>query len=166
MPPFSAARDLTRCLLASCSLALLAACAMPQHSDARGATSDPFSPAAIQLIDNTQWTLQSWRNGDGTTRALPTAPVTLDLSTATGIRQASGSTGCNRFSGNYLLKNGNISFGPLATTRRACNDGGFEAAYLGALGHLVNAGAQVRGMQQLYLITGDGATLSFVPSAP
>jgi heat shock protein HslJ len=164
---FPVARDLTRYLLAGCTLALVAACAMPQYADTRGEASDPFSPAAIQLIDNTHWTLQSWHDNNGSSHALPAAPVTLDLSTATGVRQASGSTGCNRYNGTYLLKNGMISFGPLATTRRACNDGGFEAAYVKALAQLVNAGAQLRGtQQQLYLITGDGATLSFAPSAP
>ncbi len=32
----------------------------------------------------------------------------------------SGSTGCNRFTGQYTLDDSTLSFGPLATTERAC----------------------------------------------
>ncbi len=35
-------------------------------------------------------------------------------------RTASGSTGCNRFSGGYTLAEDRINFGPVAATRMAC----------------------------------------------
>jgi putative lipoprotein len=34
--------------------------------------------------------------------------------------QVSGSSGCNRFSGSYTLEGNALSFGPLASTRKAC----------------------------------------------
>jgi len=34
--------------------------------------------------------------------------------------QVSGTSGCNRFSGSYTEKSGQLAFGPLATTRMAC----------------------------------------------
>jgi heat shock protein HslJ len=36
--------------------------------------------------------------------------------------QASGNAGCNNFHGNYQTDGGSIRFGPLATTRRACEE--------------------------------------------
>jgi copper homeostasis protein (lipoprotein) len=42
--------------------------------------------------------------------------LTLDPAT----RRASGSAGCNRFSGTYELHGNTLRFGPLATTRMAC----------------------------------------------
>jgi heat shock protein HslJ len=162
-------RGTARAALCAALLAALAACAMPSHPDSLAPTSDPFNPATIQLIDNTDWTLQSWRGGDGAVHALPSRPVTLSLSTRTGVRHASGNAACNRYSGSYALKNGMLNFGPLATTFMACpapSDGAFEHAYLDALGHVVNAGAQLSEPQALYLVTEDGATLTFKRGAP
>ncbi|WP_186118496.1 META domain-containing protein [Burkholderia gladioli] len=162
-----------RAPLAAISLAALAACAIPTHPDSSAPPSDPFNPAAIQLIDDTSWQLASWRNADGTQRELPPqdqgangqpAVPTLTLSTADGVRRASGFSGCNRFGGTYAVKNGLLSFGPLAGTRMACPNsagGRLEAPYLDALAHVTKAGLQMQAPQQLYLVTQDGATLTF-----
>jgi lactoylglutathione lyase len=55
--------------------------------------------------------------------------------------RASGSGGCNRFTGGYRLENGQLSFEPLATTRMACEPELMRAedAYLAALGRVAHA---------------------------
>ncbi|MCQ0029614.1 META domain-containing protein [Burkholderia glumae] len=165
--PFGAAA------LAACALT---ACAIPAHPDASAPPSDPFNPAAIQLIDDTSWELTNWRNADGSPRELPPGgtgangagaasdqSIRLQFSTADGVRRASGFAGCNRYAGTYMVKNGLLSFGPLAGTRRACAGpaGRIEPAYLDALAHIARAGVQMQPPQQLYLVTDSGATLTF-----
>lgn len=158
-----------RAPLAAAALAALAACAMPTHPDASAPASDPFNPAAIQLVDDTSWQLASWRNADGSQRDVPQGdaggqPIQLTLSTADGVRRASGFSGCNRYSGLYTVKNGLLGFGPLAGTRMACPGsagGKLERPYLDALAHVSKAGLQMQAPQQLYLVTDDGATLTF-----
>jgi heat shock protein HslJ len=157
---------------------LLAACKMPVHDYASAPPSDPFVPAATQLLDNTQWQLVEWKQADGTLRAVPGAaadpaatatataaghPITLDLSTATGQRRASGFSGCNRYTGAYMLKNGLLSFGQLAGTRMACVGlgGDIEGAYLDALSHIVRTGVQMREPRSLQLILANGDRLTF-----
>ncbi|SIT40787.1 conserved exported hypothetical protein [Paraburkholderia ribeironis] len=147
--------------------ALLSACAMPKHPDAQAAPPDPFNPAAAQLLDDTSWVLSSWKLADGTARAIPSAdqgePITLTLSTQTGQRHASGFSGCNRFMGSYALKEGKLSFGPLAGTRMACASPGgkIEGAFLDALTRIDRTGVQMRAPQQMQLLLDNGDTLTF-----
>ncbi|WP_043202367.1 META domain-containing protein [Paraburkholderia acidipaludis] len=167
---------------------MLAACKIPVHQDSSAPPPDPFTPAATQLLDNTQWQLTEWKNADGTLRALPGAAdapaastasaavgsaapnaqaITLDLSAATGQRRASGFSGCNRYSGSYVLKNGLLSFGPLAATRMACAGAGgnIEGAYLDALTHISRTGVEMRAPQALYVILDNGDRLTFMHPA-
>jgi heat shock protein HslJ len=170
---------------------MLAACKMPIHQDSSAPPPDPFTPAATQLLDNTQWQLVEWKQSDGTLRSVPgaadtaaasgtsaaSAPadsaapnpqaITLDLSAATGQRRASGFSGCNRYSGTYTLKNGLLSFGPLASTRMACVGAGgdIEGAYLDALTHITRTGVQMRAPQALYVILDNGDRLTFTHPA-
>jgi heat shock protein HslJ len=170
---------------------MLAACKMPVHQDSSAPPPDPFTPAATQLLDNTQWQLVEWKKSDGTLRSVPggadtaaasdtsaaSAPadsaapnvqaITLDLSAATGQRRASGFSGCNRYSGTYTLKNGLLSFGPLASTRMACAGAGgdIEGAYLDALTHITRTGVQMRAPQALYVILDNGDRLTFTHPA-
>ncbi|PLZ01485.1 heat-shock protein [Burkholderia sp. WAC0059] len=168
----------------------LAACVLPTHPDASAPPPDPFNPAATQLLDNTRWQLVEWKHADGTLLAVPGAPadsnsqpgaagkpgdkaddgangtgrpVTLDLSTATGQRHASGFSGCNRYAGTYTLKNGLLSFGPLAGTRMACVGAGgeIEQPYLDALAHISRTGVQMRAPRQLLLLLANGDRLTF-----
>nr|WP_246356001.1 META domain-containing protein [Paraburkholderia humisilvae] len=155
--------------------ALLAACAMPKHTAADAPLPDPFNPAATQLLDNTSWQLTGWTRADGTARDIPHGgdasqaggvtgePITLTLSTANGQRRASGFSGCNRYTGSYMLRNGTLSFGQLASTRMACVGigGEIEDAYLDALAHIERSGVQMRPPQELQLITTTGDTLMF-----
>ena len=146
---------------------LLAACSMPTHPDSKAPPPDPFNPAATQLLDDTSWDLTGWKQADGTMRAVPGAdsgaPITLTLSTATGQRRASGFSGCNRYTGTYGLKDGKVSFGPLAGTRMACSTPGgqIEGDYLDALAHIDHTGVQMRAPQEMQLILEDGDKLTF-----
>ncbi|WP_246024803.1 META domain-containing protein [Paraburkholderia dinghuensis] len=151
---------------------LLAACTMPVHDYASAPPSDPFVPAATQLLDNTQWQLVEWKQADGTLRAVPGAatngaagahPITLDLSTETGQRRASGFSGCNRYTGSYTLKNGLLSFGQMAGTRMACVGlgGDIEGVFLDALSHIARSGVQMREPRSLLLILENGDRLTF-----
>ncbi|WP_296653344.1 META domain-containing protein [Paraburkholderia sp.] len=167
---------------------MLAACKMPVHTDASAPPSDPFIPAATQLLDNTKWQLTEWKEANGTLRTLPgvtastaaapaapatTAaaaaanPITLELSTATGQRHASGFSGCNRYAGAYALKNGLLSFGTLAGTRMACIGAGgdIEGAYLDALSRITRSGVQMHAPQALLLILDNGDRLTFTHPA-
>jgi heat shock protein HslJ len=146
--------------------ALLGACAIPKHTDASAPPPDPFNPAAAQLLDDTDWVLSSWKQADGTARAVPSKdqePLTLALSTEGGRRHASGFSGCNHFASSYMLKDGKLSFGPLAGTRMACNSPGgqIEAPFLDALAHIDRTGVQMRPPQQMQLILENGDTLVF-----
>ncbi|WJF92161.1 META domain-containing protein [Paraburkholderia bonniea] len=146
----------------------LSACTMPTHPDASATAPDPFNQAATQLLDNTRWELTRWLEADGSLREVPHGdngePITLELSIDDGQRRASGYSGCNRYMGMYTLKDGKLSFGPLAGTRMACPGsagGKLEAPYLDALAHIARTGVQMREPQALQLILDNGATLSF-----
>lgn len=63
-------------------------------------------------------------------------PAGLSATLAFDAGQASGSSGCNTFSGQYELTGpDSIRIGPLATTRKACPEPAmtFETTYLAAL---------------------------------
>jgi heat shock protein HslJ len=85
------------------------------------------------------------------------------LSTSKGQRHASGFSGCNRFMGTYALKDGKLSFGPLAGTRMACTSpgGNIEGAFLDALTRIERTGVQMREPQQMQLTLDNGDTLTF-----
>lgn len=154
-------------------VALVAACSMPVHTDASAAAPDPFNPAFTQLLDDTRWTLTGWQHADGSTRAVPSGgasgePLTLDLSTRSGQRHASGFSGCNRFAGSYVLKDGLLSFGTLAGTRMACVGPGadIEPAFLDALAHIKRSGVQWREPRELQLVLQNGERLTFTQRQP
>ncbi|MBC8642623.1 META domain-containing protein [Caballeronia sp. EK] len=158
----------------ACALVVAASvvtgCAMPKHPDASAPPTDPYNPAATQLLDDTQWELTSWTDASGQPRAVPHAgendarALTLDFSTANGHRLASGFSGCNRYSGTYDLKDGKLTFGPLAGTRMACVSGAgaaLERPYLDALAHIAKSGVQMNPPPALKLTLDDGQVLTF-----
>jgi heat shock protein HslJ len=162
----SRARRLPWRAAALAAAALLAACAMPTHPDSAAPPSDPFNPAATQLLDNTSWVLTGGSADDGSSINVPQEvgqTPTLDFSTTTGQRRASGITGCNRFTANYELKNGALSFSSLNTTRLGCGGavGKLEQTYVGALSHVAKTAVQMHVPQQLKIIADDGTTLTF-----
>ncbi len=163
---------LSRKRLPSRALALAAAlavtgCAMPKHPDSAAGPSNPLNPAAVQLLDDTRWVLQSAQTSDGRPAFdVPVDPAeapTLVLDTMSGERLASGYGGCNRFSGTYALRSGALVLGTLSTTRKACAAGAarLEHAYLDALAHVDTTLVQMRPPQQMRIIASNGTTLTF-----
>jgi heat shock protein HslJ len=147
--------------------ALLAGCAIPTHPDSAAPPTDPYNPAATQLLDDTQWDLMRWTDANGQARALPQAPdapLTLNFSTDSGQRKANGFSGCNRYMGTYALKNGKLTFGPLAGTRMACATGAgapLEQPYLAGLARVEKTGVQMNPPKQLQITLDNGDVMTF-----
>ena len=77
---------------------------------------------------------------------------------------ASGTSGCNSYSGTYEVDGAAITFGPVGGTEMGCEPVlmALEAAFLGALG-------EVRGFRATadeLLLTAGGVRLAFAPEAP
>jgi heat shock protein HslJ len=158
----------------------LAGCTMPTHPDSAAPPTDPYNPAATQLLDDTQWQLTSWADADGKTRPVPpkpagsadgsagAAPITLNFSTQGGQRRANGFSGCNRFTGTYDLTDGKLSFGPLASTRMACAPGpgsALEQPFLAGLTSIDKTGVQMQPPQQLQITLKNGDVMTFTQAA-
>lgn len=78
---------------------------------AQSPTSSPLS--------NTGWDLVTIVSAGVEQAVNASAKITLDLS---GDGQASGSDGCNQYSGTYTTNGDQITFGPLASTMKACDE--------------------------------------------
>jgi len=79
------------------------------------ATPEPTAeppPATNAGIEDLLWSLKSLGGLD----LVPGSTITMDLTDGT----ASGTAGCNTYSGFYEPSGTSISFGPMATTRAAC----------------------------------------------
>jgi heat shock protein HslJ len=154
-------------VLAALACAAAAGCAMPTHPDAAAGPSNPLNPAAVQLLDDTSWVLQSAQTSDGHAAfdvpASAAAAPTLKLATTSGQRRAEGFAGCNRFAGPYALTSGRLSFGPLVATQMACGPDAdrLEQAYLDALSHASTTLVQMRPPQEMRIVTSGGVTLTF-----
>jgi heat shock protein HslJ len=151
---------------------------MPTHPDSAAPPTDPYNPAATQLLDDTQWQLTSWANAGGKTRPVPAnpgatsgaggEPITLNFSTQGGQRKTNGFSGCNRFAGTYDLSGGRLSFGPLASTRMACAPGPgstLEQPFLQGLADIAKTGVQMQPPQQLQITLKNGDVMTFTRSA-
>lgn len=160
-------KRLSPCVGAFAVALALAGCKMPTHPDSAAGPGNPLNPAGVQLLDDTSWVLKRAQTSDGRPAldvpAAQTAAPTLTLDTNSGQRRASGFAGCNRFSGTYNLASGNMTFGPLATTRKACGPDAdrLEQAYLDALAHVGTTLVQMRPPQELRIIATTGLTLTF-----
>jgi heat shock protein HslJ len=173
-PTFAAMVSIVTIALGS----VLAGCAMPTHPDSAAPPTDPYNPAATQLLDDTQWQLTSWANAGGKTQPVPATPgapsgaggepITLNFSTQGGQRKTNGFSGCNRFTGTYDLSGGRLSFGPLASTRMACAPGPgstLEQPFLQGLADIAKTGVQMQTPQQLQITLKNGDVMTFTRSA-
>lgn len=122
-----------------------------------GSDCGPTPPAALE---NTYWKIVE-------AAGRPVSPARGEqeahLVLVPGERRVRGYTGCNRFMGGYEGSDGRLRFGALASTRRACDDGGTEQAILQALEsadgyriegdtlELTRAGTPVARLQAVYL---------------
>ena len=129
-------------VVAGLAIFVVAAC----DSTGPGANPTPEPTAAADLA-GTSWTLVSI----GATPAIVGAGASLTFDPSGNV---SGSTGCNSFSGSYALDGSALTFGPLATTRMACEEASMaqEASVLEALAGV--SGWGVDAYEMLHL-TGD-----------
>lgn len=72
-----------------------------------------------RVLTGMEWRLVSLGPAGGETDLVAGTTVTLRFGED---GRASGSTGCNSYSGTYQVRGDNLSFGRLASTRRACLD--------------------------------------------
>lgn len=87
--------------------------------------------AAGNDLAGTQWRLTEL---NGRAPLASVEPITLSFTSAD---QAGGNSGCNSYGGSYRVASSSLTFGALASTKRACADQGMmtqEATFLQALG--------------------------------
>ncbi len=111
-------------LVALSLVALVAACG--------GASATPAASLGPINLEGTSWRLLGYLSPDGTHYTVPAA-VTPGATFANG--QFQGDTGCNTASGPYTQNGTTISIGPLASTKKACQEPmqTVETAYLVAI---------------------------------
>ena len=91
-----------------------------------------FAPVSSSL-DGTAWDVVNYNNGR---EAVVSVMADTALTAVFEGDQISGSAGCNSYFGGFVAEDGEISIGPLASTRRACAGEGVmeqEAEFLAAL---------------------------------
>lgn len=128
----------------------------------------PTSPApgAGADLSGTSWVLTGYDDGGGTLlTVISGSEITASFDSDGRI---SGSAGCNRYSGSYVVNGSGITIGPLATTLMECTDpagvGEQETAYLTALQSA--ASYRIAG-DRLELAAESGAVvLVFAPAPP
>jgi heat shock protein HslJ len=136
-------------LAATAAIAILvAACSASGASPSAGSGS----PAPVGLA-GTSWTLADL---DGTTPAgaAPTLEFREDGS-------AGGMSGCNSYNGTYTVDGNTITFGPLISTKMACEQPQMtmETAYLAALQGATSVAVDEDGN----LVLSGPATMTFTP---
>nr|WSX51052.1 META domain-containing protein [Streptomyces sp. NBC_00974] len=96
-------------------------------------STKPRTPDA-PLVD-TSWTVDSLLDG-GTASSLPAEARGKARFTVAADGSASGSLGCNRFNAKATVERDSLTFGPLTTTRMACEGavGGLERTLTELLG--------------------------------
>jgi heat shock protein HslJ len=77
-----------------------------------------FSPQSPRGLSGPTWRVTGYNNGSGGVVSTLSGTVLSMVFDTDG--RVSGDTGCNMFNGPYTLSGSSISFGPIATTRRAC----------------------------------------------
>jgi len=96
-------------------------------SPAGGGGASGTAPLTNPDLVGTEWVL-----GDLPGQVLADIRPTISFS---GDGTVSGNAGCNTFSGTYTVDGSNLTFGPLASTKIACEGakGTLETAFLGAI---------------------------------
>lgn len=121
-------------------------------------TSKPPAPAAPLLA--TQWTVDSLIKGE-TAASVPADAEGRARFTLAADGTASGSLGCNRFNATAVVEGNRLTFGPLTTTRMACEGGPGEVER--ALTELFGSGPldwKVQGDSLTLTATGSGAAIT------
>jgi heat shock protein HslJ len=117
----------------------------------------PGASQARETIADRDWQLVRIERGGAETTLAGARPPTLRLDSKEG--RASGFAGCNRFSGSYQLAGDRLTFGPLLSTKMACERGmDVESAYLDAL---AKTGSWSQGEGEIVLRGAGGVSMSF-----
>jgi heat shock protein HslJ len=143
-------------LAAAAALALLiVGCSSSGASPSASGAAVVASLAPIELAGTT-WTLVDL---DGTTLASSGARLTLEFHADGNV---SGTAGCNTYGGTYTVDAASITFGPLLSTKMACEQPLMttETAYLTALQGATSYGVDGTGN----LVLSGSATLTFSPA--
>ena len=92
-----------------------------------GGAASATAPLTNPDLVGTEWIL-----GDLPGQVLADVRPTISFS---GDGTVEGNAGCNTFSGSYTVDGSNLTFGPLTSTRMACEGakGTLETAFLGAI---------------------------------
>jgi heat shock protein HslJ len=120
---------------------------------ASGGGALQFERAPPPRLEGVQWEVTGYNNG----RQAVVSPKTgtrLTLSFQDG--RVSGSSGCNRFHGEFKVEGAALTIGPLATTRMACDEAVMaqERQFLQAL-ESATKWAIVRGMLDVHRADGE-----------
>ena len=76
----------------------------------------PYTPLPEVSLEGTAWSLTAFIEGETTTAVLADTEITLAFEAG----QASGTAGCNRYSGPYIVERGVLRFGGVAMTKMYC----------------------------------------------
>jgi heat shock protein HslJ len=113
-----------------------------------------YTEAVPITLTGTDWSATGINNGTGAVSSLVAGTTVTAVFGDDGT--ISGNAGCNSYNGTYEVSGANMTIGPLATTRMACEPdvSDQEAKYLAALGRVSTY--VIRG-DQLELRDADGA---------
>lgn len=110
-------------------------------------------------LSASHWQLVSYGTQAGQTLTVPDSQVTLTFDAGNGV---SGYAGCNSYSGTYDIRHDRLTFDPLISTFKACDDPlvmAQEAVYLEAL----QAATRYKiSNDELLIESGSGQTLMFL----
>ena len=101
-------------------------------------------------LDGSSWALRSYQDNTGeTVNALPRSTTTVLFQ----ANQVTGIAGCNNYSASYQATRNKLTFGPVATTRKACSTPlGImrqENAFLAALDSTVSYKLRLNSLEML-----------------
>ncbi len=120
---------------------------------ANGGEALQFERAPPPRLEGVQWEVTGYNNG----RQAVVSPKTgTRLTLVFRDGEVSGSSGCNRFHGSFTAEGNALKVGPLATTRKACDDPVMaqEREFLRAL-EIATTWAIVRGMLDVHSAGGE-----------
>lgn len=98
------------------ALFFLISCAAPVGSTP---AAPPVGGNSVPNLSGTQWRLESMGPKDAPTPILQGSRITLEFQPDGRV---SGDSGCNSYSGTYVIRDGKIAFGEMVSTLRACAD--------------------------------------------
>lgn len=129
-------------------LLIFASSCVPIRSEADNGSNGTVPNPPIEALDNTQWLLDSFGEGETIQYSADETPVTALFADG----QMGGKSGCNSYSTTYSVQNGELELSAIVSTRMACMGAGgeVEQAYLDALSSAT-----------AYSITGDQLVIAY-----